>query len=363
MRIPHIGRRPHSYTREMKWRHRYSWLLAGTTVLLLAWGAFVTSINAGMVFPDWPTTLGSYNLFNPVDRWWSITPYLAEHGHRLIAMVVGLMTAALAVWTWRADPRRWIRWLGAFAFFLVCLQGVLGGLRVLLVSVDLAIVHACAAQLFFAVVVAMTVFTSPGWLGTRDILPDSASAEHLWRAAAVTTGVVYGQIILGALLRHQGLGIHPIFVSLHVIGAFAVTAAVFTVFVYCFKYFWRRPLLRRTASYMIGLLGLQFALGIAALFVLLLEAPGALRSPLQIGLNSIHLIVGALLFASVVQMALYAMRRPQHDEPLIADRPAPGNRAAGAAAATAGRTPDPVGETASTPRGDATHFPSISTSA
>ncbi len=314
---PRIGSRTYPVSREVQRRHWFSWLVVGFTVLLLAWGAFVTSINAGMVFPDWPTTLGSYNVFNPVDGWWKFTPYLAEHGHRLIAMATGLLVVILAVWTWRADPRRWMRVLGFAALLLVCLQGVLGGLRVLLVSVDLAIVHACMAQIFFAAVVAMAVFTSPAWLRARDVPADSFRSKKLYRLAAAAAVILYVQIILGALLRHQGVGIHPWFVTLHVAGAFASTAAVITVFAYVYKYFWSKPIIRRGAVYAVGILAAQFALGFAALFVLLIESPDALRSPLQIILSSVHLVVGALLFAAVVRLSLLVMRRPG-EEPLIA---------------------------------------------
>jgi hypothetical protein len=120
------------------WRRRFSWLTVLTTVLLICWGGVVTSIGAGMAFPDWPTSLGSYNLLNPVDEWWTVPAYLAEHGHRLIASLVGMMTVILAAWTWWDDPRAWMRNLGIGAVILVIVQGVLGGLRVLWVSIDLA---------------------------------------------------------------------------------------------------------------------------------------------------------------------------------------------------------------------------------
>ncbi|PSQ82938.1 MAG: hypothetical protein BRD40_02395 [Bacteroidetes bacterium QS_1_65_9] len=106
-----VGKTTYPVSRETKWRHRFTILTAVVTVLLLAWGGVVTSIDAGMAFPDWPTSLGSYNWLNPVDRWWANPAYLAEHGHRILGSVTGLLTLTLAVWTWQTDPRAWMRWL------------------------------------------------------------------------------------------------------------------------------------------------------------------------------------------------------------------------------------------------------------
>ena len=76
---------------------------------LLAWGAFVTSINAGMAVPDWPTSFNSYDPFNPWPEWWNITPVFAEHGHRLLGALVGFLTLTLAVWTWGTEFVVWGR--------------------------------------------------------------------------------------------------------------------------------------------------------------------------------------------------------------------------------------------------------------
>lgn len=275
----------------------------------MAWGGFVTSIDAGMAFPDWPTSLGSYNFLNPVDGWYEITPYLAEHGHRLIASAVGLLTVILAVWTWMTDPRRWMRWLAVAAVALVIFQGVLGGLRVLFVSLDLAAVHACVAQIFFATIVALTVFTSRSWLEREALLEPSPQANRFVRWSAFATTAVYVQIVLGALLRHQGAGIHPWYVGFHVTGAFIASAAVIWVFALAFKHLWAERLYRRAATGMALTLLAQFALGLTALLVIMSETYAGIRSPLQILLNSTHLIVGALLFASLVRMTLLTYRR------------------------------------------------------
>ncbi len=277
------------------WRRRFSACTVLLTVFLLSWGGVVTSIGAGMAFPDWPTSLGSYNLINPVEEWWLVPAYLAEHGHRLIASLVGAFTVALAAWTWWEDPRAWMRKLSLAAVALVVLQGLLGGLRVLWVSLDLAMVHACVAQLFFATLVAMTLFVTDTWRRRDGVLPQTDSARHLrwWSYAAAA--FIYLQIVLGALLRHPGAGMSGGYTTLHVAGAFAVVGVVLGAFVVAEKHFDAVPAVRRTAWVLLGTMGLQFALGLASLLLTLYEPGGQAGVIAYVVLTVAHLVVGAVL--------------------------------------------------------------------
>ena len=298
------------------WRHRFSWLTVCTTVLLICWGGVVTSIGAGMAFPDWPTSLGSYNLINPVDEWWTVPAYLAEHGHRLVASVVGLLTVALAVWTWWEDPRAWMRRLGWAAVALVVVQGILGGLRVLWVSIDLATVHACVAQLFFAVLVAMTLFTSETWRQRRGVLASGPNRGWLRGLAYAATGGIYLQIVLGALLRHGGGGVSAGFTAFHVTGAFVVVGLVLAVFVAVEKHYDDVPVVRRAARALLGAMSLQFALGLAALLVMLYEEGQSGLSLAPVLLTVAHLVVGALLFGTAIVTTLLVARTPTGESSL-----------------------------------------------
>jgi len=275
---------------------------------LLSWGGVVTSIGAGMAFPDWPTSLGSYNLLNPVEGWWQVPAYLAEHGHRLIASLVGMFTVVLAAWTWWEDPRAWMRKLGIGAVVLVVAQGILGGLRVLWVSLDLAMIHACVAQLFFAVLVAMTLFVTDTWRGRSGVLPTGSASQWLrgWSYAAAVG--IYLQIVLGALLRHPGAGMSGGYTALHVTGAFVVVGVVLGVFVLAEKHFDALPAIRRTAWVLTGTMGLQFVLGLASLLLTLYEPAGQGGVWAYVGLTVGHLVVGALLFGASIVMALLASR-------------------------------------------------------
>jgi cytochrome c oxidase assembly protein subunit 15 len=262
-----------------------------------------------MAFPDWPTSLGSYNLLNPVEGWWEVPAYLAEHGHRLIASLVGMLTVALAAWTWWEDPRAWMRKLGLGAVALVVAQGILGGLRVLWVSIDLAMVHACVAQLFFAVLVAMTLFVTDTWRHRSGVLSNTEAAGRLRRWSYAAAVVIYLQIVLGAMLRHPGAGMSGGYTALHVTGAFVVVGAVLGVLVLAEKHFDTVPALRRTAWALTGAMGLQFALGLASLLLTLYEPTGQGGVVAYVVLTVAHLVVGALLFGTSIVMALLVSRQ------------------------------------------------------
>ena len=112
------------------WLRRFALLTAVATLFLVGLGGVVTSKEVGMAVPDWPNTFGENMFFFPFSKW--VGGVFYEHSHRLVASAVGLLTTILAVWVWLKESRPWLRWLGVTAFFAVVLQGVLGGLRVVL---------------------------------------------------------------------------------------------------------------------------------------------------------------------------------------------------------------------------------------
>ncbi|HET6566648.1 MAG TPA: COX15/CtaA family protein [Rhodothermales bacterium] len=297
-------------TNEVRWRHRFSILAVVTAAVLVSWGAFVTSINAGLAVPDWPSSFNSYDPLNPWPEWWTIVPVLAEHGHRLMGMLIGLFTMTLAGWTVLKDERKWMKWLAVGALVLVILQGVLGGLRVVLVSVDLAMVHACVAQVFFSLLVALALFTSPGWLQARDIAPDTDKAGTLRGLTVISTLAVYVQIMLGVLLRHPGAGISPVLAGVHITGAVTVTTLLLATGYFIHRNFRGQRLLLRANRVQLSILTLQFALGWTAYLLLLDERGMIVPSNLQVIVNSSHVLIGAALLASTVALTLLALRRP-----------------------------------------------------
>src|SRR6266511_3600724 len=167
------------------WLDRFAWLTAAATFLLLGLGGLVTSHEAGLAVPDWPTTYG-YNMFLfPMHLWQSNIFY--EHTHRLLASFVGLLTTILAVWLWLREPRSWLRWLGAGAFFAILLQGLLGGLRVTLLKDEIGIFHATLAQCFFVLVTLIALFSS----GAAAKFADSFRTTRISVARLDFSGGVY----------------------------------------------------------------------------------------------------------------------------------------------------------------------------
>lgn len=158
----------------------------------------VTSKNAGMAVPDWPTTFG-YNMFMfPISKW--IGGIFFEHTHRLIASVVGFLTIILAIWLWRVEDRQWLKSLGLVAVALVILQGILGGLRVTMMRDQIGIFHACVAQAFLAFLVFIALARTGFWLGLTN---NDVDLARPWKIALATTIAIYLQLALGATMRHQ----------------------------------------------------------------------------------------------------------------------------------------------------------------
>ncbi len=192
------------------WPHRLALAVLGGTAALVFVGGLVTTYKAGLAVPDWPTTFG-YGMFTyPLTRWlygpWQV---FIEHGHRLLGALVGLLTIALAVLLQWKDPRRWVRRLGWVALALVIFQGTLGGMRVVLRQQTLALVHGCTAPVFFSLVALLAVVTGRRWLQAgeepawQNLLPSLAvRLGRLLRCVTLLAGLVYVQIVLGAVLRH-----------------------------------------------------------------------------------------------------------------------------------------------------------------
>ena len=185
------------------WLHRFAMLTALATLGLVCLGGVVTSKGVGMSVPDWPTTYGYNMFFFPFSKW--VGGIFYEHTHRLLASAVGLLTVVLALWLWVKEARPWLRWLGVLALIAVILQGVLGGLRVTKMKDELGIFHAALAQLFFVLVSAIALFSSPWWLNVerKPVTGRTVLTGLYW----LGTGLIFFQLLLGAVMRHQHAGL------------------------------------------------------------------------------------------------------------------------------------------------------------
>jgi cytochrome c oxidase assembly protein subunit 15 len=179
-------------------------LNAVATFLLIGLGGLVTSHEAGMSVPDWPTTYG-YNMFVfPLDKW--IGGIFYEHSHRLLASGVGLLTTILAIWLWAKDARKWLHWLGIAAFLLVIVQGILGGLRVRWSLDWLGVPHGAVGQTFLVLTTAIALFTSRWWKNSateKQISVPRGLRSHVFGL----TVLIFIQLLIAATMRHQHAGL------------------------------------------------------------------------------------------------------------------------------------------------------------
>ena len=267
--------------------HRLAVTTAAATVMLIVFGGLVTNTGAALAVPDWPSTFGHNMFLFP----WSgmVGGVFYEHSHRLLGALVGLLTVALAAALWPRGGR--LRVLGLVALAVVIAQGVIGGLRVVLLTDALAMVHGPFAQAFFALIAALAFLTAPA-AARPGVAPDPV----LRRLAIVTVAALYGQIVLGALLTHAG------WVWLHVAGAIVVFAIAPVVTARA-----RRSgdvVAAPLSRLLLGLLAVQLALGVGAYLVRFSSVwiPGEQLTMLAMPVA--HRLVGGLLLATSVVLAL-----------------------------------------------------------
>jgi cytochrome c oxidase assembly protein subunit 15 len=235
-----------------------------------------------------------------------------EHTHRLIASTVGLLIIVLAGWLRRAEPRRWVRRLGYLALAAVVTQGLLGGITVLWLLPDpVSIAHAGLAQIVFCLLVTITVVTSRNW---RTPVPHDD--RRLQAVAVLATAGVFGQILLGATMRHRGAGlaipdfplvfgglVPPVWdpqIALHYghrVGAVVAGTLVVAAAAHALYHHRAHADLRRPALLLLALLPLQIGLG--GLTVM---------SRLHYIINSLHVAGGAMVLAASLVLTLRAYR-------------------------------------------------------
>lgn len=189
------------------WFNRFLWFTALNVLALLGLGGLVTSKGVGMAVPDWPTTFG-YNMFLlPWDKWVMGGGVFEEHSHRVFASWIGLLTLGVGGGLAFLDSRKWVRRMGYLAIVLVILQGVLGGLRVRLMRDEIGVFHAALAQVFLCLMVGLA------WVRTcafekrsqrlMSLNVNRLGSGLLW----ALTGMIFLQLILGAVMRHQHAGL------------------------------------------------------------------------------------------------------------------------------------------------------------
>ena len=194
--------------------HRVAIVLAAVVFPLIWVGGLVTTYDAGMAVPDWPETYG-HNMFSyPISTWLS-GPFdlFVEHGHRLLGSLAGLVAIVLLLVTLRYEPRTSVKWFSVALLVLVIAQGLLGGLRVLFDARTLAKVHGCVGPAFFAAVAGFIVVTSRWWWrqSTERLIDSSprVRGSGLIFLSTFMLAASFGQLVVGAFLRHIAVGSPP----------------------------------------------------------------------------------------------------------------------------------------------------------
>ncbi len=235
-------------------RHRLAiGLMCGTAGLVFVGGS-VTSNDAGMAVPDWPTTFGE-NMFLYHPRNW-VGDILFEHVHRLWGAAVGMITIAVTLLTQFRDKRQAVCWFGWILLAAVIGQGVMGGYRVNNDSIRLAITHGCFAHLFFCGTVVMVLVTSRKW--PRVGSSDGFGVGLRWFTIATATAV-FAQVVIGAIYRHLSVGL-----AYHVIGACVTTLLICGLVMWVTGHHHEHRWLMRLTKWFGGLFMLQLMLGVAA---------------------------------------------------------------------------------------------------
>ena len=284
--------------------HAFAIVLAGATLALIFIGGLVTSTGSGLAVPDWPLSFGQF--FPRM-----VGGVFYEHGHRMVAATVGTMTVAFAIAAWLVETHPIVRRLALAAVGTVVAQGLLGGLTVIfLLPPAVSSAHACLAQAFLCITVALTVLTGPEWVPATRPPADPGYA----RLTVLTAATVYGQLILGAVMRHTGAGLAipdfplalgrvvPPFESaavvihfLHRLGALAVTTMIAWSTIRTLRTHGQERTLVRPALLALGLVGLQVTLGALTIWTQKAVLP-----------TTAHVATGAAILGTTVVLALRA---------------------------------------------------------
>ena len=292
-----------------RWLHWLAVFTVCAALPLVLLGAEVTTKGAGMVDPQ--GFRAPWHLLAAVLRECGLG-FLIEYSHRLAGMLVGVCCIILAVQLWRTGRRPLDRCLGLLALAGVVIQGLLGIFRVDQVSRELAFVHGLFGQVVFAVLVSVAVMTSRAWAAGQ------AQRAGLRRLALALVALMFAQVAFGAFIRHFAGPDRPFSLAyvlvaqrLHLLTAFAVVVSV----VWAFFSVRALPTTDRTLRRVSGLLAVivtaQVLLGVEAWFARFGAGVGEGAPAPGLGtdlVRSLHVLVGALLFATTVVFTLLVYR-------------------------------------------------------
>ena len=284
--------------------HRFAVFVACATFFLIIAGANVTSHDAGLATSDWPLSNGQVFPKMVGNLFW-------EHGHRMVATAVGILTIVLAILLQLREPRPWVKRLGWAALGAVIAQGLLGGLTVKLnLPLIVSAAHATLAQLFFLITVSIAVFTSKRWIESEPVEP-GAEGPPVRALCVFSLAMILTQLVLGATLRHSATWDQnlptPLLVA-HICGAVVVTLMLSTTIAAVALRFRSERYLTTPAGIAAVLLVVQLGLGLAA-YITRMRSPYD-PQPLtpMVAVTVAHVACGALVFAATIVLTLRIFR-------------------------------------------------------
>jgi heme a synthase len=279
--------------------HKFSIFVVGWATLLLTAGALVTSKDAALSVADWPTSFGTW--FPPLR--FLTGGALYEHSHRVIAFILGVFITILAALLWKKEERPWLRALGFIALAGVIVQGILGGLTVLkLLHYWLPVMHACTAEIMFAILVSIAFFTSHWWMENLPQYEDQGSPP-IHSIVTLNAAVIFLQVLAGAGFRHQYISVKS-----HVIGSVLVLVMVIWTATALRRRFAQVREISRVRVMLHTIVGIQIVLGIGSLWSRIATASDPQPMPVMVAFTVVHTVVGAILFATSIIAVLLCYR-------------------------------------------------------
>jgi heme a synthase len=278
--------------------HRVAIFIASLTFIVIIAGALVTSEDAGLSVPDWPTSYGHILRLPP---WVGGVVY--EHGHRMIAGVTGILTVVIALWTFFVDRRRWMKGLAFAALATFVIQAILGGVTVLkFLPPAVSTAHSAVGQTFFCIAVAIAMFTGRKWVEEAPPPAADNGRPKVLVLCAYSLGLLYVQLVFGGMFRHHGMSWWP-----HVVNSGTVALCLTWTGVRALIAFPRIIAIRRVAALLLFTLMVQLLLGFAA-FLTRIAWPGTQANNPMVISTVAHTSVGALLLAITVLLTIQVWR-------------------------------------------------------
>jgi len=263
-------------------------------------GASVTSNDAGLSVPDWPTSFG-YLVKVPH----FVGGVRFEWSHRMVAGSLVVLTLAIATWTLIVERRSWLRKLALAALGTVIAQAILGGMTVLMLQPPaISTAHAAVAQTFFCIAVAIALFTGRKWVEEVPQVEFDSRRPSLFTLSLLSIVVLYVQLILGGMFRHHGMSWWP-----HVAHAFIVAVVLTWTSIRALSIYSKIEAIRRPAILMLSLLITQLCLGFAAFLTRVAWSRDSVQPELPMVISTVaHVAVGALLLATTVVLSIQIWR-------------------------------------------------------